>query len=250
VYWHDFEKGELSMLRNLIVLALFVQSSSLLASTVTFADLPEGHGVLSGPGALGNIYSENGITITGGGRHNNPEVLHMDDSGTSFSSTASITTDGVFNAVSFDILPAKNDFTVRLFNPADETEITLDQYPYNNVRVQGFRDGTLIAEDNFFMEDYSTYSFNSMFSGLDTLNIMALRPEQFIDGIKTSVLEDYPGYLIDAGCFDAPCAHFDIDNITIAASTITAVPIPAAFPLLLSALSFLTAMNRKKKSVG
>ena len=89
--------------------------------------------------------------------------------------------------------------------------------PYDNVLVQGYRNGALVAEDQFYAGDNpNTHLFSAQFLDLDLLVIGALLP-------------NFP--VVGGDCIDFPCGHFNIDNVEL-----SAVPLPAALPLYSAAL--------------
>jgi hypothetical protein len=235
----NFFKGELDMLRKLVILVFFVQCSSLLANTVSFADLPSDYGFLPPD----SFYTEDGITVHGGINfpHGHPETVHMDDVGASLVSggdIVTVTAGGGFNPVSFDILPYTYSSHGYIHN--DESgSYQLIRLSFDNILVQGFQNEILIAEDTFNVYDFSTYSFDSNFTDLDALKIEVLFPSETF--IKNLMEEDYPGYEFDWATCD-PCTHFDIDNITL-----TPVPLPATLPLFASAFG-LFGFKRYKKA--
>lgn len=171
-------------------------------------------------------------------------------SGTSFHPTVSFTTNDLFTPVSFDLRPSGNNFVVGLFNPVDNSSINYN-YSYENVLVQGFRDGTLITDDSFDMNTVSTYLFDSNFLGIDTLSITAilLSIEEETPKINELVLDKYPGYSIsymDNGF--APLAHFDIDNVVLLDSNqLNPVPLPASLPLFASVIGVFGFLTRRKR---
>ncbi len=226
-------------MRNIVLFFfVFFQSYNALASTVTFADILHGDDPLA-PSSI----TEDGVTVTGSGggfgHFGDPGTLHLDDSGTPLADRVSVTTGGAFNPVSFDV-SGGNVLRASLTDPVNLSEQEIN-VPYDDLLLQGFRGGLLIAEDNFPMEDVSTYFFDSDFSNIDTLTISALRPEPHLSSIEALLLEDFPGYSIDFVC-DAPCAHFDIDNIVV-----NPVPLPAALPLFASVLGLYSLIGSRKK---
>ena len=152
-------------------------------------------------------YQEAGITASSNmwlGYFDTPGTAHLDDSGTSNAQFISFTMGGRFSAVQFDILPLDIFFCA-----AGGSGLCND--PYDNVSVRGFRDGALVAEDTFFGgESPNTHVFSSDYVNLDELIIGALLPDLALGGF----------------CLEAPCAHFNIDNVKL-----NPVPLPAALPL-------------------
>lgn len=189
------------------------------AAVMTFKDLPFLNPFLT-------EYRENGITMTGDGDLGHfglSGTAHLDDSGTSFAQFLTFTTGRRFNAVQFDIFPLGTDFC------ADGGSGACND-PYDNVSVQGFRGGAVVAEDIFFGgENLNTYVFGADYSNLDQLVIGALLPNAALGGF----------------CIDAPCGHFSIDNVEL-----SAVPLPAALPLFSAALGLLGFLGWRRRRTG
>ncbi|MEH6404706.1 MAG: hypothetical protein V7750_15115 [Sneathiella sp.] len=146
-------------------------------------------------------YSENGIFTPAALSFNNLEAVHIDDFGTGHPDKVEFTMSSRFDALSFDLY----GYPTRVIDP------------FNNVYVQGWRGGSLVASDEFWMGDFNTYLFGDLFSNLDKLIIGVQLPVPF------------------SKCFfEAPCTHFNIDNVTL-----TAVPLPASFPIFFAGLALL-----------
>ena len=190
------------------------------AAVMTFKDLP-----FAGPS--NGDYVESGITASSArwlGFFDSPGTAHLDDSGTSIAQFITFTTGGRFDAIQFDILPFSTDFCA-----VGGSGLCND--PYDNVSVRGFRDGALVAEEIFFGgEDPSTYIFSAEYANLDQLVIGALLPSTSLGGI----------------CINAPCGHFNIDNVEL-----NPVPLPAALPLFSAALGLLSWLGwRRRRAVA
>jgi hypothetical protein len=202
------------MLR-IIIVALCFWSGAAAAATMTFNGLPTDEFTT-------NTWTEDGITAKatwgGLGSHSRPDMAHIDDGGSSFASGISFVTGGLFEATSFDI----HALTSSYCSDWDTCGV-----PFDNVVVEGWRDGMKVAKEAFSMGadwSVSTYLFGSAFDLLDRLVIRA-------------------GWVPmggpDSFCMDSPCAHFDIDNVTLQAATnpsVSAVPLPPAIVLMLSAI--------------
>jgi len=201
-------------------LSLSIGSAS--AATVTFTGIPKF--------AISNQWVEDGIVgttpgsaINGFGYNALPDSLHMDDSGAPYPPSVSFTMTGTqFDAVSVDVISAGNHL-VLVNNDTNARTPT----PFDNVRVQGFRGATLVADAAFYMGDQLfTYMFDASFSDLTKLVIYAnfyTRPTA------------PPGFRFEC---DSPCAHFNIDNVTLTAAPVP-VPIPPALPLLATVIAAL-----------
>ncbi len=148
------------------------------------------------------------------------------------------------------MISIETSFFARIYNfdLPDISDIRLD-LTFENVFVQGFRSGLLIAEDTFDMADVSKYSFDSVFSNLDTLTITALdwSASSFDDTMK-SLMEEYPGYTVEIYCAEAPCAHFNIDNVSLNPVTLNPVPLPASLPLFTSVIGLFGVIRYKIKA--
>lgn len=231
------------MLRILLFLGFILQSSTTaFAVIMTFDSIPYAYDYSPAP------YTEHGITATG--RHGHlfgydtiPGALQLDDSGGFISNSVSFTTGNNFDPVSLDIIASYNSFFYLLFNPADSSVIHDYPVPYDNVQIQGFREGGLVAEDVFYMGDagdVTAYAFDTSFSNIDMLMVTALFPD--IASIQESLLAEYSGYEIhELTCNVYPCAPFNLDNLEI-----NPVPVPAALPLFLSAMGFFGFLYRRK----
>ena len=216
------------MLRHRLVACLAVAlllvplaSGAVSASTMTFTGLPSL--------GISNQFSEDGIVATANsfsqiGSWSTPNTAHMDSSGTGFPQLLRFTIPGnSFNATSFDIIPDDEVFSVVL------PDGSIVPGTYENVRVRGFRDTTLVAEQTFFMGTQpSTYYFGSNFTALTSLVIYALEPQlprgSFI-------------------CADSPCSHFNIDNVKL-----NPVPVPGALLLFAGGLGFLWFGTKRRGS--
>lgn len=205
-----------------VALCTLTAVPAVRANTVTFTEIPQE--------AYGVVWVEDGITVDPGGGfgglgyHQLPHTLHLDDSGTGFASFASFTMGSRFNARSFDIIPAGPTAY------CTDLDWTVCGAPYDNVQVSGFRGGIEVAGDKFFMgADPSTFYFSDLFRHLDSLVIAALYPNLRVIG---------------GDCHDSPCAHFNIDNVTL-----NPVPVPAALPLFLSTLFGLGWFGWRRKQL-
>ncbi|GLQ07271.1 hypothetical protein GCM10007924_24920 [Sneathiella chinensis] len=199
--------------------------ASATAATMTFSGLTSEH----------DVWTEDGITATGldGATASvlRGEVGHLDDGSTQFATTIEFTMAGDFSANAFDLIPLGQS-AIDCNPDLRSCAFPFTDAVWDNVVVEGWKDGVLVASDSFWMgETASTYSFDSSFSLLDTLLIKNLRlPE----GADFYCLIDY-------------CSHFNIDNVQL-----TVVPLPAALPLFASGAVglwvFLFRRGRKRKN--
>jgi len=179
--------------------------SPALSAVVTFTGLPGEDGFLL-------PWIEDGVTASSASGEvasfDIADAAHLDDSGSGYAADIDFVLGGLFNAISFDIIPTGNHYcsNPNAFNCAD---------PYDNVLVEGFLGGSLISSDSFYMGDSpSTYLFGSGFTQIDLLTISALLPGGF--------------------CSDDPCAHFNIDNVAL-----NSVPLPLSITLFFSGIGTL-----------
>lgn len=202
------------MWRIIISVLFLALSSGTLAVTVTFDDIESGF--VADP-----VYTEDGITVTSGGGDlgyfGDEGTVHLNDFGTSFTSSIIVTTNSYFSAESVEILGAVE--TRLFYELADSSDPTGSGFvsgsiPTGNVLVRGYRGESLVAEDRFSSHDVTAYVFGEAFSAIDSLEIIA---EVDTDAAVRAVTEAYPGYdLIYLDCGDnAPCAQFNVDSLTI-----------------------------------
>ncbi|MHC0054895.1 hypothetical protein [Actibacterium sp. D379-3] len=207
---------------NIATAALFGISAICAASisgaeTLTFDDI-------LGGGDPQLSYSEDGYVMTPlsapGVFLSDEPFVHLDIAlGPNASSVGiSLETGSAFDAVQFD--------TVSL-----SAGLWLDDQPYyyDDVRVRGYQDGVLVAEDSFSsVLDPSLYIFGADFADITYLTIEgvlpAYNPDLFVGGD----------------------VHFGFDNLVL----IAAVPVPAGLPLMGGGLLFLVVMGRRRRSVA
>lgn len=218
----------LQIFRKLIVaFCLSASGLSSNAATMTFSDI--------GLDYMAKTYTENGITAVGNGNlglYNGAGGVHFDDGGTSAPSKVSFTMQSAFNAKRFDIDPVGSDFYV-CYGRANCVEPS-----YQNVLVQGYRDGSIAASLMFNMGvSLSPYTvkLGKLFEGLSSLSISILYPER-------SAFSSLPGVTEIAYC--SPCSHFNIDNVVLAP-----VPLPTSLALGASALGLLGLASRRRRNV-
>lgn len=203
----------------LAFLTAFGAASAAPAATMTFDALPDEGGAYSTPSG-GKLYEESGITA-----ESSSGILawfdlqgsaHIDDSGTPFTADVTFTMAKAFDAAEFTIVSDGYFFT-------DYSGPLLD-----NIFVTGVRDGSIVASSSFVLSDtfglVQTFTLGGAFSDLDALRIDLAR-------------------VYDTDSCDAPCGHFNLDEITLAP-----VPLPAGLPMLGLALAALIGLGRRKRT--
>lgn len=181
----------------------------------------------------GKQYSENGIKAVGNGPlfesyFRSTDQLYMADGGWGGPTAVTFTMGSLFNAISFDLTPSLFDYVIRNTNTGAVTSAT-----YANVRVAGFNSAGLAAELVFNMGtvlQQQTYVLGAAFANLTSLVI----------GFEYPKLGKVGRNLV-AECV-APCSRYRLDNVTLAP-----VPLPAALPLMLSALVGFAAIARRRR---
>jgi hypothetical protein len=207
--------------------ALVSVSPAQAVSVMTFDGIPQCCLGIADPGSDGT-WSEAGITATGNsdfglGYHILEDSAQLNDGATGYPTAITFTMQGSFDAISFDLIPT---YFVGYAERDEEGELQLIDEPLDNVLLTGIRDGIVVATDTFNMGELfelSEYIFSELFSNLDSLVIAAILPNN-----------------IDSG-FCAPCAGFNIDNVTLSLQQpISPVPIPPSALLLLTALGLMS----------
>ena len=94
----------------------------------------------------------------------------------------SLLSGGLFSANSFDILWAGNGLFAQVFDtssgPEDWTLLHDERdIPYNDLRVTGLRNNTVVAEETFSMTSVDSVNFGKEFANLDTLWFQVLLPD-------------------------------------------------------------------------
>jgi hypothetical protein len=206
-------------MRSLVLFAVVLGLSGTTvaeAATVTFRDIATG--------LPQNVYDEDGVRVTGDGAIDQfvglgarLEAARVTDGGTRHASGLSFTLigGGAFDLVSFDLLPVANLY---------------DLSGYDDVKVSGLRGGSEVASVSFESGSApSTQTFGAPFVSLEEVIIQAVLP---------------PSSLFTPGFCD-PCGQFDIDNVTLRVAA--AIPLPAAAPLLATALAGLFLFRRRSR---
>ncbi len=200
-------------------------SGDAMAATMTFTGIPGG----CGPGQYDFV--EDGIRASFVSAHSNPDRLHMDDAGTACPSVVEFTTGTYFAAQSFDLHPlGPSDYCAE----ETATEPETCGIEYANVRLVGYDGAREVASAQFWMGDTdSTYLFGAAFHSVDRLVLAAVFPPN----------GDIAGRRFF--CTDAPCAHFEVDNLAVLAAA--PVPVPPALVLMLSGLASLVYARRRRR---
>lgn len=207
-------------------LFLFLASGvSASAATVLTFD-----GVSSDPYDGPQTYVESGVTVSGRpAYYGTPGVVHMDDAGTPFSQTISVTTGADFSALAVDIigLPQESYFE------SEDGEIPV---AHRNVWFRGYLDGALVAELGYssgLLGSDRQVRFGPEFGTLDAFTISA--ETEFLAGML---------------CRDAPCGHFEVDNLIVGApdEVLAPIPLPASGLALLAGLGVLWARRQSLRS--
>lgn len=199
------------------------------ATTLTFDDIPGWH---DGPAPI--AWREGGATVSADPNSDGvvwymrPGAVHLDDSGTSLTSGVTLTTGGHFRALGMSVVGY--DLASYVVTP-DEWDMR--PVPYDNIAVEGFRNGLSVAYARFstgLTGGAFSFSFGAEFRGLDMLRIAAIGPwDQSFDGLPIE-------------CGDAPCGHVDLDSVTIAP-----VPLPGGFVLALGGMGVLAGLRLRRR---
>lgn len=205
-------------LKGLATAALLMAATGpVTGATMTFDALPD-------EGAMLSSYSENGITATGlsGVLANlsGPGSLHVDDAGTAMTSAISFMTGGLFDAQSFSLTSFGYNFEGKR---ARLTE---------NIFVSGFLGGVLVGTAGYIMTDdigqVQQILLGAAFAGIDRLEIAL----------------DYPTI---KGVCDAPCGHFDLEEVTLSDVEPAPVPLPATGGLLAFVLGGISLLSLRRR---
>jgi|GEM_PF-3407095 len=201
------------MIRSLFTAASLILSLSSHAVTITFDDIQPVNYEDPIP------YVEAGITFNapGGslGYDGTPGTIHLDDFGTSNASTVIVTTGSKFTPEALKVGGYAVTFSYELLDPnAPDEETIVGSVYVEGVLVRGFRGNTLVTEDRFSVIEQPNYVFNSAFSKIDALEIVA---DVDVEAVEAMIQGQYLDHVITRlECdLDAPCSHFNIDSITI-----------------------------------
>ena len=207
--------------RNAIAAAI-VSASALTAAGASFAATMN-FDALPDEGAQLSTYTKNGIQASALGGvlayFGNPGFAHIDDSGTGLAYGADFTMAGVFDAVGFSQVSFGYSF---LDTPGPLSD---------NIFVSGYLGSTQVGSASFTLSDVfgalQSITLGSAFAGIDRLRIELLVP------VNTAIC-------------DAPCAHFDLDSVTLNGVGIAPVPLPPSLALLGAAGLGLWGIGRRR----
>lgn len=195
------------------------------ATTLTFDDIPGWQG---GPAPL--VWQEGGATVSADANSDGvvwyslPGAVHLDDSGTSLTGGVDVTAGRQFHAMGMSVVGYPQASYV-----VTPEEWDMRPVPYDNIAVEGFRNGLSVAYTRFstgLTGGAFSFAFGGDFRGIDMLRIAAIGPwGQSVDGQPIE-------------CGDAPCGHVDLDSLTIAP-----VPLPAGLALALGGMGALAGMR-------
>ncbi len=188
-----------------------------LTATMSFGSLPD-------EGAMASSYSENGITVSGlDGTlawFTAPGALHVDDAGTGLASTLRFVTGGLFDAAGFTLTSLGYNFQGKRDRLTD------------NLFVSGFLGGALVGSASYILEDESgtvqSILLGAAFAGIDRLEIALTYP-------------------VNRGTCDAPCGHFDLNDVTLNNIAPAAVPLPAGGGLLAFVLGGVGLLSMRRR---
>lgn len=223
-----------SVFRGIAAAVFLSGAPGYAATTLTFGAVPADDGGQCTPFDV----IDRGYTISNCPRYfGTPGTVHLDDSGTSFRDAVTISNATLFDALTVDVQGLDWQFLTDVTPSGGVLPVG-----YDNVLIGGYRGGTLIASLGVSTlplvagQAWATIVLGPAFRNLDTLRITQVLP-------GAADLAGTPG----AQCFDAPCAHLNIDNVTL---QVAAVPLPAAGVLFAGALAGLVAVRRVSRRPG
>ncbi|TNC59442.1 VPLPA-CTERM sorting domain-containing protein [Rubellimicrobium roseum] len=166
----------------------------------------------------------------------------MTDGGTPYARQLTFTMTGRFDAVGFDFTPVRWNYQICTEDLTTGETVTCESNTYDNVLVQGIRDGGIIATSTFRMIDLAEigmtgrYTFADEFQNLDALLIGFTPVPWPID----------PGKYANCG---NPCSQFYVNRLDLKSPDIPApVPLPASLPLLSAALAGLMGLRQRRRT--
>lgn len=162
-------------------------------------------------------------------------TVHLDDFGTSYSRWVELRFPRLAEVISLDILGLGIDsWFYELDDDGFEVEVP---FAYENVRIEG--GGTAGAASRTFssgtLPGWTTLLLGPDFAAVDWLRVTALGPES-----------DPATFAFGSFDCSAPCAHFEVDNVTFALLPPSVVPVPPALPALAAGLGALALLRRRK----
>ncbi len=187
------------------------------AATMNFDELP-------GEGEQSDSYKENGIRATALGgalaTYNSEGFAHLDDSGTGFAYGIDFTMSGLFDAVGFSLVSAGNEL---LGERRRKSETFF---------VSGYLGEVLVSRVGYVLSNIvgtvQSFVLGEAFANISRLRIELVSPRAN-----------------EIDC--APCAHFDLDEVTLEGGDIAPVPLPATGALLGAAGLGLWGIRRRRR---
>lgn len=226
-----------ALLATALTLALPL-SAAAAPITIGFDGIRDFGGV-HGPG----LSSEDGVEIAlsdGLDLAGEPEfgggTVHLDDFGTGYSRWVELRFPRLAEVISLDILGLGID---SWFYDLDDDGFGVEvPFAYENVRVEGGGTGGSASRtfSSGTLPGWTTLLLGPDFAAVDWLRVTALGPES-----------DPATFAFGSIDCSAPCAHFELDNVTFALLPPPAVvPLPPALPALAAGLGALVFLRRRK----
>ena len=162
-------------------------------------------------------------------------TVHLDDFGTAYSRSVELRFPRLAEVISLDILGLGIDsWFYELDDDGFEVEVP---FAYENVRVDGGSTGGTASRtfSSGTLPGWTTLLLGPDFAAVDWLRVTALGPES-----------DPATFAFGSFDCSAPCAHFEVDNVTFALLPPSAVPVPPALPALAAGLGALALLRRRK----
>lgn len=162
-------------------------------------------------------------------------TVHLDDFGTAYSRWVELRFPRLAEVISLDILGLGID---SWFYELDEEGFEVEvPFAYENVRVDGGSTGGTASRtfSSGTLPGWTTLLLGPDFAAVDWLRVTALGPES-----------DPATFAFGSFDCSAPCAHFEVDNVTFALLPPSVVPVPPALPALAAGLGALALLRRRK----
>jgi hypothetical protein len=163
-------------------------------------------------------------------------TVHLDDFGTAYSRWVELRFPRLAEVISVDILGL--GIASWFYEPDEEGFETEVPFAYENVLIEGGGTGGLASRtfSSGTLSGWTTLLLGADFDAVNWLRITALGPES-------------DPAVAARGGFDcwAPCAHFEVDNVTFALLPPAVVPLPPALPALAAGLGMLALLRRRQK---